>query len=104
MLLVKGARLFQGDYKLDMNVGLGSWQILSQGILYLICICRVTFAKVRLLLELKYNFEVYKNSRIFWEYNNRNSLSSTTFSTPPTELPLKEPKHELYTSRIVWLE
>lgn len=58
MLLVKGTRLFQGDYKLDMNIGLGSWQILSQGILYLICICRVTFAKVRLLLELKYNFEV----------------------------------------------
>lgn len=41
-----------------MNAGLGSWQTLSQGILYLAYICRVTSAKVRLLLELKYNFEV----------------------------------------------
>ena len=49
---------FQGDYKLDMNVGLGSWQTLSQGILYLAYIYRITFEKVRPLLKLKYNFEV----------------------------------------------
>lgn len=43
----------QGDYKLDMNVGLGSWQAFSQGILYLAYICPVTFSRVSLLLELK---------------------------------------------------
>lgn len=40
-----------------MNVGLGSRQTFSQGILYLAYICRVTLAKVRLLLKLRYNFE-----------------------------------------------
>ena len=41
-----------------MNVGLGSWKTLSQEILYLAYIYRITLEKVRPLLELKYNFEV----------------------------------------------
>lgn len=56
--LKKEPFFFQCDYKLDMNVGLGSWQTFSQGILYLAYICRVTLAKVRPVLKLKHNFEV----------------------------------------------
>lgn len=75
-----------------MNVGLGSWQPFAKGFLYLAYICRVTFAKVRLLLEPKYNFEVSKISGDFGKWNHLKSLSSKTFCISATELLLKESK------------